>query len=67
MSYLTSPADVDLIPTRLPSVSTSVAISDDELKNLARGDIPLILTRHPDLKARLPAHLAAAPSTASTR
>jgi hypothetical protein len=44
MSYLTSPADVNLIPTRL--VSTSVAISDDELKNLIR----LILTRHPDLK-----------------
>jgi hypothetical protein len=50
MSYLTSPADVNLIPTRLPIVSTSVAISDDELKNLARGDIRLILTRHPDLK-----------------
>jgi hypothetical protein len=39
-----------LIPTRLPIVSTSVTISDDELKNLARGDIRLILTRHPDLK-----------------
>ena len=50
MSYLTSPADVNLIPTRLPIASTSVAVSDDELKNLARGDIRLILTRHPDLK-----------------
>jgi hypothetical protein len=50
MSYLTSPADVNLIPTRLAIVSTSAAISDDELKSLARGDIRLILTRRPDLK-----------------
>ena len=50
MSYLTSPADVNLIPTRLAIVSTSGPISDDELKNLARGDIRLILTRRPDLK-----------------
>ena len=50
MSYLTSPADVNLIPTRLAIVSTSAAISDDELQNLARSDIRLILTRRPDLK-----------------
>jgi hypothetical protein len=50
MSYLTSPADVNLIPTRLAIVSTSGPISDDELKSLARGDIRLILTRRPDLK-----------------
>jgi hypothetical protein len=48
MSYLTSPADVNLIAARLALVSK--AISDDELKNLARGDIRLILTRRPDLK-----------------
>jgi hypothetical protein len=50
MSYLTSPADVNLIPTRLAVVATSAAISDDELKNLARSDMRLILTRRPDLK-----------------
>jgi hypothetical protein len=50
MSYLTSPADVNLIPTRLFIVATSGAISDDELKNLARGDMRLILTRRPDLR-----------------
>jgi len=49
-SYLTSPADVSLIPTRLAIVSTSAGISDDELKSLARSDIRLILTRRPDLK-----------------
>jgi hypothetical protein len=50
MSYLTGPADVNLIPARLAIVSASPTISDDELKNLARGDIRLILTRRPDLK-----------------
>jgi hypothetical protein len=50
MSYLTSPADVNLIPARLAIVSASAAIGDDELKSLARGDIRLILTRRPDLK-----------------
>jgi hypothetical protein len=50
MSYLTSPADITLIPTRLAVVSTAAVISDDELKNLARGDMRLILTRRPDLK-----------------
>ena len=48
MSYLTSPADVDLIAARLALVSK--AILDDGLKNLARGDIRLILTRRPELK-----------------
>ena len=50
MSYLTGPAAVNLIPTRLAFVSASATISDAELKNLARGDIRLILTRRPDLK-----------------
>jgi hypothetical protein len=50
MSYLTSPSDVNLIPTRLAIVSASAAITDGELKSLARGDIRLILTRRPDLK-----------------
>jgi hypothetical protein len=42
MSYLTSPADVNLIPTRLASLSASTAIADVELRNLARGDFRLI-------------------------
>jgi hypothetical protein len=46
MSYLTSPADVNLVPTRLAIVSTSAAISDDAQKR----DMRLILTRRPDLK-----------------
>jgi hypothetical protein len=50
MSYLTAPANVNLIPTRLAAVSASPAISDVELRSLARGDFRLILTRRPDLK-----------------
>jgi hypothetical protein len=50
MSYLTAPADANLIPTRLAIISASTAMADVDLKNLARGDIRLILTRRPDLK-----------------
>jgi hypothetical protein len=53
MSYLTSPADANLIPARLAILSASAAIADVELKNLARSDIRLILTRRPDLKAAI--------------
>lgn len=53
MSYLTSPADTNLIPARLAILSAATAIADAELKNLARGDIRLILTRRSDLKAAI--------------
>ena len=41
---------MNLIPARLAVVCASPAIADAELKNLARGDIRLILTRRPDLR-----------------
>ncbi len=50
MSYLTSPAAADVIPARLSIFSASAAIADAELKDLARGDIRLILTRRSDMK-----------------
>jgi len=50
MSYLTSPAAVDVIAARLGTFAASAAIADPELKNLARGDIRLILTRRSDMK-----------------
>jgi hypothetical protein len=53
MSYLTSPADANLIPARLATLSASTATADVELKNLARADIRLILTRRPDLKTAI--------------
>jgi hypothetical protein len=53
MSYLTGPADWNLIPARIAIVSAAPVISDAELKGLARGDIRLILTRRPDLKVAI--------------
>src|ERR1700753_3847186 len=50
MSYLTSPADPDLAPTRLMVFATSGATADTELADLARADLRLILVRRPDLK-----------------
>jgi hypothetical protein len=46
MSYLTSPANVNLMPSRLAIVSTSAAISDDELKGAQR------YPSHPDTPSR---------------
>jgi hypothetical protein len=53
MSYLTSSADANLIPTRLAVLAVSPAIADPELQSLLRSDIRLILTRRPDLKAAI--------------
>jgi len=53
MSYLTSPADVNLIPVRVAIVSASSAVADSELRSLARGDIRLILTRRPDMRVAI--------------
>lgn len=53
MSYLTSPTDLNLIPTRLAVLLASTATADADLAKLARGDIRLILTRRPDLKAAI--------------
>jgi hypothetical protein len=53
MSYLTSPADLSLIPARLALVAASTATADADLADLARRDIRLILTRRPDLKSAI--------------
>ena len=58
MSYLTAPADMSLVPARLSVVTGTAAIADDELRNLLRGDIRLVLTRRPDLKRPSPAAAA---------
>jgi len=51
MSYLTSSTDFDLIPKRLAVFASVAAKADPDLGDLARGDIRLMLTRRPDLKA----------------
>jgi hypothetical protein len=53
MSYLTSTADFDLIPKRLGVFASVATKADPDLGDLARGDIRLILTQRPDLKAAI--------------
>jgi hypothetical protein len=50
MSYFTAPNDVQLTPLRLYTAALSNALSDPDLKELARGDVRLMLIRQPDLK-----------------
>jgi hypothetical protein len=51
MSYFTAPNDVQLMPLRLYTAARADALSDPDLKELARGDVRLMLTRQPDLKS----------------
>src|SRR6202011_564893 len=50
MSYFTAPNDVQLMPLRLYTAALSNALSDPDLKELARRDVRLMLIRQPDLK-----------------
>jgi hypothetical protein len=50
MSYLTAPADTDLVPDRLSLLAASDALDDTDILDLARGDIRLVLTHRRDLK-----------------
>jgi hypothetical protein len=50
MSYFTAPNDVQMMPLRLYAAAVSSALSDPDLKELARGDVRLMLIRQPDLK-----------------
>lgn len=50
MSYFTAPNDVQLMPLRLYTAALSSALSDPDLKELARGDVRLMLVRQPGLK-----------------
>ena len=49
MSYFTAPNDARLMAVRLDLATSSNALADPDLKELARGDVRLILlTRQPD-------------------
>jgi hypothetical protein len=50
MSYFTAPNEVQLMPLRLYTAALSDALSDPDLKELARGDVRLMLIRQPELK-----------------
>lgn len=53
MSYLTGPNTVELVRPRLQSAVSGDALANSDLKELAAGDIRLILLRRPDLKGAL--------------
>jgi hypothetical protein len=53
MSYLTGPNRAELIPTRLDAVTSHQSLNDTDLKELARGDVRIILTQLPDERQAL--------------
>ena len=50
MAYFTAPNDVELMPVRLDTVTLFDALADPDIKELARGDVRLMLTRQVELK-----------------
>ena len=53
LSYFTGPNLRNLVSTRLATVVSSDGLNDPDLKELARGDVRLVLINHPDLKPGL--------------
>jgi hypothetical protein len=53
MSYLTGPNRAELIPARLNAVTSYQSLNDTDLKELARGDVRIILTQLPDQRQAL--------------
>jgi hypothetical protein len=53
MSYFTAPTYAQLMPLRLYTVALSYTLSDPDLKQLALGDVRLMLLRKPDMKAKV--------------
>lgn len=50
MSYFVAPNEMKLMPVRLDAVTRFDALSDPDLKELARGDVRLMVTRQPELR-----------------
>ncbi|MCP3472166.1 hypothetical protein NLM33_17775 [Bradyrhizobium sp. CCGUVB1N3] len=50
MSYLTAPNDARLMPARLDAATRFDAVADPDLKELALGDVRIMLTRSPAQK-----------------
>ena len=51
MSYFVAPNDPQLMPVRLDTATSFDALSDPDLKELVLGDLRIMLTRKPDLRA----------------
>ena len=50
MSYFTAPNDPRLMAVRLDLATSSNALADPDVRELARGDVRLILLRRPELR-----------------
>jgi hypothetical protein len=50
MSYFTAPNDARLMAVRLDLATSSNALADPDVRELARGDVRLILLRRPELR-----------------
>jgi hypothetical protein len=50
MAYFTAPNDARLMPLRLDTATLSNALADADVKELARGDVRLMITRQPGLR-----------------
>jgi hypothetical protein len=50
MTYFTAPNDVRLMPARLDTATLFDALADPDVKELARGDVRLMVTRQPQLR-----------------
>jgi hypothetical protein len=50
MSYFVAPNEMKLMPVRLDTVTRFDAPSDPDLKELARGDVRVMVTRQPELR-----------------
>ena len=50
MAYFTAPNDARLMPVRLDTATLFDALADPDVKELARGDVRLMVTRQPQLK-----------------
>jgi hypothetical protein len=51
MAYFTAPNDARLMPLRLDIATLFDAVADPDVNQLARGDVRLMVTRKPELKA----------------
>jgi hypothetical protein len=51
MSYFVAPNEIKLMPVRLDTATRFNALADPDLKELARGDGRLMITRQPALRA----------------
>jgi hypothetical protein len=51
IAYFTAPNDARLMPVRLDTATSFNALADPDIKELARGDVRLMVTRQPALRS----------------